>query len=90
MKIKIDKNTLIILAALLIVLVLAVVILVKQGYKLPLLPSTENQFETEIQKLETQSSSNEVGDIEKDLNSTDFKDLDKELEDIEKELDLSL
>lgn len=44
-------------------------------------------FKQEIAKLKTQSSSNEVGSIEKDILDTDLTDLDKELSDIEKEIE---
>ncbi len=45
-----------------------------------------NQQENEITKLQTQSNSDKVEDIEKDLNETDLNNLDKELQDIESEL----
>ena len=43
--------------------------------------------DTSIELLETQGSSDEITDIEKDLDSTDLENLDQELELIESELD---
>lgn len=48
------------------------------------LPITE--ADTATAALEEQSDSDEIADIEKDLNSTSLKDIDKELTDIESEL----
>jgi hypothetical protein len=49
------------------------------------MPLTED--EKEIQEIQTQSKSDDVSEIEKDLNNTDLMDLDKELPDIENEFD---
>jgi hypothetical protein len=45
--------------------------------------------EKEIQEIQTQSNSDEIEAIEKDLNETDLVDIDKELQDIESELNTS-
>jgi len=46
-------------------------------------------YEKEITNLETLSSSNETSDIEQDLQNTDLNDIDKELGDIENEINTS-
>ena len=43
----------------------------------------------EISQIQTQSSSDETAAIERDLDETDLSSLDKELQDIDKELDAS-
>ena len=43
-------------------------------------------FEKAIDKIETQSTSDELDSIENDLEMTDFSDIDRDLEAIEKEL----
>ena len=40
-----------------------------------------------VEILETQSSSDEIADIEEDLNTTDLENLDRELQSIESDLD---
>ena len=47
----------------------------------------EAEVDAALEDLETQSTSDEVSDIEADLDSTLLDDLDKELEDIDLELD---
>lgn len=47
----------------------------------------EAEIDTALESLETQSTSDEVSDIEADLDATLLDDLDKELEDIDLELD---
>ena len=44
-------------------------------------------FEKEIQELKSQSSSDEIYAIEKDIMETDLSEIDKELTSIEKELE---
>jgi Na+-transporting NADH:ubiquinone oxidoreductase subunit NqrC len=44
------------------------------------------KYQAEIMKIENVSNSNEIIDIENDLEETNFEDIDKELVDIEKEL----
>jgi hypothetical protein len=44
-------------------------------------------YDTEINKIQTQSTSDDVNAIEKDLLDTDFDNLDAEIQEIEKELD---
>ncbi len=46
-----------------------------------------SSFNREINKIKKQSSSDEIEAIEKDLQATDLSDIDKELEDIENELE---
>ena len=66
-----------------IIVVLAVLAWFAYSYRTILIPSgTESQ----INKLESQSTSDEIGDIEKDLNATSLDGLNNELSDIEKEL----
>jgi NADH:ubiquinone oxidoreductase subunit D len=74
------KNTLLILA--ISVLILIAIIF----YQLKLRGVLTPNFNKEINMLRSQSTSTEVGDIEKDLNETDLSNVDSELEDIEKEL----
>ena len=47
---------------------------------------TSNLPDAMTQELSTQSSSDEVGDIEADLEATSFTDIDAELDDIESEI----
>ncbi len=77
------KNTIIILAA-------TSIIFIAIGFLLTNRESAEKmRVESEIRQMESQSSSDEVGAIEKDLDDTDLSDLDRELQDIEAELNLS-
>lgn len=48
----------------------------------------ENKADQTTQQLQTQSTSDEITDIEADLNTTDLENLDKELENIDLELNL--
>ncbi|MBI4153392.1 hypothetical protein HY503_00110 [Candidatus Woesebacteria bacterium] len=75
-----SKNSLLILA------LLALIILASAGY---LLSKKSLEISPEITRLNSQSSSDEVDAIEKDLEETDFNDLDAELTDIEAELNAS-
>ncbi len=65
----------------LVALVLAVVYAVGKGGLLKQTPS-----DTAVQELRQQGTSDEVADIEQDLEATSFTDLDAELNDIDKEL----
>jgi len=47
----------------------------------------ETEIQNEIAEIVSQSSSDEVVDIEKDLMETDLSEIDKELQDIERELE---
>lgn len=78
------KNFMIFLAAVLVVALgfMALTLTRQSRVKMPL---TED--EKEIQEIQTQSKSDDVSEIEKDLNNTDLMDLDKELPDIENEFD---
>ncbi len=76
------KNTILILAAILVILLGATAYwLSTNGYGENLV------FTRELKQIEKQSSSDEVEAIEKDLLETDLSGIDKELEDIEAELD---
>ncbi|MGB6839338.1 MAG: hypothetical protein WBE27_03675 [Microgenomates group bacterium] len=74
------KNTILILAV-------ALVFFAALAFWLTKYKPSNIFFQREIQKLETQSSSDEVGAIEGDLEETDLSNLDKELGDIEKEIE---
>lgn len=75
-----NKNTIIILASLVIV-ISVVLVLIQQNLNKPA------GYEVEIKDLQTQSSSDDVNAIEKDLLDTNLENLDSELLEIEKELD---
>ena len=76
-----NKNIIILLASVVIV-ISVVLILMQKGFP------KKTDYEVEIMKLQTQASSDNVEAIEKDLLNTDLENLDYELQDIEKELDL--
>lgn len=76
-----NKNTLIILASLVIV-ISVVLISLQLGMNKP------ESYDVEIQQIETQSASDDVNAIEKDLMDTDFDNIDAEIQEIEKELDV--
>lgn len=69
------------------ILILAAAVIVLIGIFAYFINSSGSSFKQEIEKLNTQSSSNEVGSIEQDILDTDLSDLDKELSDIEKEIE---
>ena len=69
------------------VLILAVAVIIFLGYFAYSFNSSDITFKQDIEKLKTQSSSNEVESIEQDILGTDLSDLDKELSDIEKEIE---
>jgi hypothetical protein len=75
-----NKNTLIILASLIIVISVVLIYLQRTASK-------PKSYASVINQVQTQSESDDVNAIEKDLLDTDFEDLDKELLEIEKELD---
>ena len=75
-----NKNTIIILASLVIV-ISVVLVLIQQNLNKPA------GYEVEIKDLQTQSTSDDVNAIEKDLLDTNLENLDSELLDIEKELE---
>lgn len=87
MKFSVKKNFIVILA--MIALVGFAMIALKYRFKkdrsIP-----EDRFQQEITQIETQSGSDEVGDIEKDLLDTDLEKADSELQEIEKELNTTL
>ena len=78
------KNFLVFLAALLVVALgfMALTLARKDRVRKPLTAS-----DREIMQIEKQSQSDNVDVIEKDLNETDTIDLDKELQDIENEIE---
>jgi len=77
-----QKNTLIALAAIMVVVMGIIAILtIRKPSKAP------TAFEREVSQITTQSNSDEVSAIEKDLAETDLDDLDKELKEIEAELE---
>ena len=67
------KNTIIILCLAVLILIAIIFSQLKSG--------------TDIDKLESQSSSSDIQDIEKDLENTDLSNIDAELSDIEKKLE---
>ena len=72
-------------------LFLAAVVFILMGIMASLLipkpkPQQPTQYEKELSQIQTQSTSDETDAIEKDLNETDLSGLDKELQDIETEL----
>ena len=78
------RNFIIFLAGILVVaLGLMAMTLVLQNQIGTSMPET---YQQEIQKVQTQSESDNIDAIEKDLMETDLNDLDKELQDIESEL----
>lgn len=58
----------------------------KQVFPTALPTVIEEEIDKTTQKLEIQSSSDEIGAIEKDLRETELENLDQELEDLEKEI----
>jgi len=53
-------------------------------------PRVEQTFQEEMQKVESQSPSDQTEDIEEDLNETNLDSVDKELQDVDKELNTTL
>lgn len=76
-----SKNSLLILAAILVVLLAGTGYYLSKNKPLEITPR-------DVTKLTTQSSSDDVDAIEKDLNQTDLADLDAELTDIEAEFNV--
>lgn len=74
-----NKNTLIILASFVMIIAVVLIYLQRNANK-------PKGYEAEIKQVQTQSASDDVNAIEKDLLDTDFEDLDTELQEIEKEL----
>jgi len=79
------KHTLLFLAALLVVLlgIMAYVIRQQNLARRFLQPS---EFDKELSQIQEQSESDDVDAIEEDIGETDLEDADKELQDIEREL----
>jgi len=75
---------------------LAAILVVTLGFmaiyltKKPKGPASVTESDKEIQEIQQQSKSDEVMEIEKDLYTTDLNDLDKELQDIENELETTV
>lgn len=78
---KLDKNSLLLLAAVSVILVGLV-----SYYFSTINPVRREYVDKQTVKLESQSSSSDVDAIEKDLNDTELDNLDQELGDIDKEL----
>ena len=76
------KNTLLALSAILVVAYGYMAIRLNQGK--PKVPN--DTFQQEVSQMQNQSNSTEPESSEKDLDSTDFSDLDKELQNIDQEL----
>ena len=64
-----------------IIVISVVLVLIQQNLNKP------TGYEVEIKDLQTQSTSDDVNAIERDLLDTDLENLDSELLDIEKELE---
>lgn len=79
------KNNNIFLAILGLALVVIILIAVLLKYNPQIKTNLPQDRNTKV--LQEQSNSTDVESIEKDINATDLSDLDKELSDIEKELD---
>lgn len=75
-----NKNTIIVLASLIIV-ISVVLVLIQQTFNKPA------SYEVEVKELQTQSTSDDVNAIEEDLLDTNLENLDSELLEIEKELE---
>ena len=83
---KTSKNTTLFFAAIVIVLLGIMAYKTYRG-KIAVTPQQkEATYEQEVKMIESQSDSDTVDDIEKDLIDTQLNGLDKELMDIEKEL----
>jgi hypothetical protein len=80
---KFNKNTTIIVAAIALIMLATVMLLFRDKSMKPI---SQTQYSSSIEKLQTQSDSTQVSDIERDLNETNLSDLDKEMTDIDKEL----
>jgi len=87
MKIFSEKKTLILLAA--IALIGMAIIALSPRMKTSV-PQPKVEVDLQTQKLETQSESTEIQDIERDINQTDLNNLDMELQDIQREIDETL
>ncbi len=81
------KNSLIILVGAMVVTIGFIAMSLTQRPS-PVQPTAfDPAFDREIKQIETQSDSSELDAIEKDLMETDLNDLDKELQEIENELE---
>ncbi|OGM20025.1 hypothetical protein A2863_02400 [Candidatus Woesebacteria bacterium RIFCSPHIGHO2_01_FULL_38_9b] len=82
MKLISSKNFLFLLAALLVV---ALGIMALYSYNKPK-PKSQNTFNKELNQIKSQSGSDSLEAIEKDVNDTELNDIDKELQSIDNEL----
>lgn len=73
------RNTIILLASLVIVMSVSLILIQKSLNK-------PKSYDSDIVKLQSQSTSDDIDMIEKDLLDTDLDNLDSELQEIEKEL----
>lgn len=78
------KNTIIVLASLLVV-ALAVMALSARNKK-PVVLTADQKLQKEVQQIKTQSNSDDVNSIQKDIDQTDLSNSDKELQNIDSEL----
>lgn len=77
-----EKKNFMLVLAIAVAIAIFLIFFIRRGYRLPRVTTTDRQTTL----LETQSSSDEVDAIEKDLMETDLTELDRELQDIEQEL----
>ena len=78
------KSLIVVLAAALIIILGGLAYLLSSGKLISSIP-----FEREVAQYETMSASDELDAIETDLNNTELENLDKELVDIQAELEAS-
>ena len=73
-----------------VVLVIFSVMIYVNSRKLDSIPqvSTQTAFDREILSIESQSSSDDLDAIENDLNNSDYSNMNKELDSIEKDISL--
>ncbi len=82
MRIVSNKNHIALLAGVLIVAMVIMALVMRRTNVIVFQP-----YEVEIQQLEEQSTSDEINSIEEDLLNTDLSDLDRELQEIDQELE---
>lgn len=85
MTIKRTSNTSIMTLSGILIFVLAITAFLLNEYS----KAKSQSFESAVTTLETQSESTEEAEIEEDINDTDFSDIDREVAEIEAELNAS-
>lgn len=75
-------NFLLYLIGAIIVVVIIVLVITKGGQK-PIIPISTPTPDAQVQQLKTLSTSDEISEIEKDVNNTNLDQIDSELKDIE-------